>query len=118
MTEEELQELLSATGKVIGGTARAAFAATRLAGRGIKAVGKAALMNKQGNIRGTQRAKTDAEKAQNDRHQSTLAKIQDKRRDNIHQKLAIRKSNRLKRDIDRAKAKLKQTQNKPKPKIY
>lgn len=115
MTEEELQELLRTTGKVIGGTAKAAYGLSRLAGRGIKAVGKAAVMNKQGNVRGTQAAKTDAAKAKNDKLQSTLDSIRDKRRDNVKQKLAIRTSNRLKRQIDRSKAKLKQTQNKPKP---
>jgi len=115
MTEAELQELLSNTGKVIGGTAKAAYGLSKLAGLGVKTLAKTALMNKQGNIRGTAAAKADKAQAKNDKLKSTLANIQDKRRNNIKAKLADRQSIRLKKTIARHKAKLKQTQNRPKP---
>jgi len=108
MTEEELQELLRTTGKVIGGLGKAAFAATRLAGRGVKTLGKAAIMNKQGNIRGTQAADNDKKLAQ-------LAKIRKARASEVQKKLAVRKSNRIKSQIQTAKNKLARTKAKPNP---
>ena len=62
-----------------------------------------------------ERAKADKAQAKNDKLKSTLANIQDKRRNNIKAKLADRQSIRLKKTIARHKAKLKQTQNRPKP---
>ena len=93
LTEEELNELI---GKVVGGAfkvgAKAAVGAARLA--------KRAVVNKQGNVRGTQAAKNDAMKAQID-------KVKKQRADAV-------KARKLKSDLEREKAKLDSTKSRMK----
>jgi hypothetical protein len=95
MTEEELNELL---GKAIGG-------AVKLAAKGVIGTGrlaKKAVVNKQGNIRGTQAAKNDRLVKQRD-------KLRQKRTNVVRKKLQVRNTNRLKNSIQTAKDKLART---------
>jgi hypothetical protein len=90
LTEEELNELI---GKAIGGAFKLGAKAVVGAGR----LARKAVVNKQGNVRGTQAAKNDAMKAK-------LDKLRKQRTIEVQRQ-------KLKKDVERAQAKLTATKS-------